>query len=378
MSVSGNLDTMPFADVLQWVSQSRKTGTLVVEGPRLTKKIYFQDGSVVAVASENPREFLGYYLVGWGYVGEEELQELLDMQQRHGTLLGELLVIIGRVDRDQLEVLLRVKAEETIYELFLWQEGRFRFLDGILPAMKFQPLGLGVDGLVLEGIRRLDEMDRISKVIPDARWIPRLTRALDMDSLGPRERRVLAEIDGGKSIQEVALAARFPDFVVFDFVFKCMRVQAVEILPPRGEEAAIPGFSKGSWRLLLRDGERELKQGDLLAAYRHLTEVRDRFQGQREVREHAGALERRIVQRLETRRLPPTAVLELAVPPAELTTQSFTPGEGFLLSRINGVYTLSEVLALVPGTDLELQLVVDSLISRGVLQVKGGASSTGG
>ena len=32
MSVSGNLRTMPLPDVLQWVAQSRKTGTLVLEG----------------------------------------------------------------------------------------------------------------------------------------------------------------------------------------------------------------------------------------------------------------------------------------------------------------------------------------------------------
>ncbi len=371
MSVSGNLSTMPFADVLQWVSQSRKTGTLVVEGPRLTKKIYFQDGTVIAVASENPREFLGYYLVGWGYIAEEELRELLDMQQRHGTLLGELLVIIGRMDRDELEVVLKVKAEETVYDLFLWKEGGFRFLDGILPSMKFQPLGLSVDGLVLEGMRRLDEMDRISKVIPSAEWVPRLARALDMDSLGPRERRVLAEIDGVRCIQDVALEARLPDFVVYDFVFQCIRIEAATVLPPRGEQAPIPGFSEGSWRLLLRDVQGALKQGELLDAFRRLTEVREKYREQREVQEHAAALERKIAQRMEARWLVPTTVLELAVPSAELTDQSFTPGEGFLLSRINGVYTLGEVLAQVPGPELEHRLVVDSLVGRGVLRVKG-------
>ena len=32
------------------------------------KKIYFRDGVVVAAASENPKEFLGYFLVGWNYI----------------------------------------------------------------------------------------------------------------------------------------------------------------------------------------------------------------------------------------------------------------------------------------------------------------------
>ena len=98
---------MPFADLLQWVTHSRKTGTLVVEGESYIKKIYFQDGLVAAVASNNPKEFLGYYLVGWDYIGDEELQELLDMQEQHRTMLGELLVMIGRLTREELDRVLR-------------------------------------------------------------------------------------------------------------------------------------------------------------------------------------------------------------------------------------------------------------------------------
>ena len=67
------------------------------------------------------------------------------MQDRHGTLLGELLVIVGHLTRDELINILHVKTEEAIYELFLWQEGDFRFLENILPAKKFQPLNLPVD-----------------------------------------------------------------------------------------------------------------------------------------------------------------------------------------------------------------------------------------
>ena len=51
MSISGNLRTMPFADLLQWVSQSRKTGTLSVEGEPHNKKIYFRDGLIAAAGS---------------------------------------------------------------------------------------------------------------------------------------------------------------------------------------------------------------------------------------------------------------------------------------------------------------------------------------
>ena len=62
VSISGNLRTMPFADLLQWVAQSRKTGTLVVDGPRFQKKVYFQDGSITASASDKVSNSAGLIL----------------------------------------------------------------------------------------------------------------------------------------------------------------------------------------------------------------------------------------------------------------------------------------------------------------------------
>ena len=117
MAVSGNLRTMPFPDLMQWISASRKTGTLVIKGQRYTKKILFQTGLVSAVTSNNPREHLGYYLVGWGILTEEEFEHLLDRQKEQNVMLGELLVQTSRLTREQVDHLVRLKTEETIYDL---------------------------------------------------------------------------------------------------------------------------------------------------------------------------------------------------------------------------------------------------------------------
>ena len=74
MTIAGNLRTMSLADLLQWLSASHKTGTLVVDGTSHTKRLIFRRGDIVAVSSDNPREMLGYYLVGWGYCSEEDLE----------------------------------------------------------------------------------------------------------------------------------------------------------------------------------------------------------------------------------------------------------------------------------------------------------------
>jgi hypothetical protein len=359
---------MPFADLLQWVSQSRKTGTLSVEGELYNKKIYCREGLVAAASSENPKEFLGYYLVGWGFLGDEELQELLDMQEEHGTLLGELLVIIGRLNRDELQHILQVKTEETIYELFLWEEGDFRFLENILPAKKFQPLNLPVEMITLEGVRRMDEWARCRESIPDETWVPRLVRAVDMKQLGETEMLILREINGENSIEHIALSSKLAFFHVLMFVFQGMKHGLFEVLPPDDVESAIPGFSEGAWRTLVRQVEEVLGDGDLLGAYRRLDEIREKYANQREVAELLTSIQRRIEKAVEELRLTESAVLELAIPSSELTELSCSPQEGFLLSRINGSYSLGEILKMIPGSDLENRLLVNALIERGVVR----------
>ena len=369
MSISGNLATMPFSDLLQWVSQSRKTGTLSVEGDPFNKKIYFRDGLVAAASSENPKEFLGYYLVGWDYLGDEELQELLDMQDQYGTLLGELLVIIGRLNREQLQHILQVKTEETIYELFLWTEGDFRFLENILPAKKFQPLNLPVEMITLEGVRRMDEWARCRDSIPDENWVPKVVRAVNVQELGETELSILREINGENSIEQIALSCRLAFFHVLMFVFQGMRHGLFEVGAPDGSgPAPIPGFSEGAWRTLVRQVEEVLSEGDLLAAYQRLGEIREKYADQREVTELATIVQGKIEAAVNKLNLTESAVLELAIPTSELTSLQCSPQEGFLLSRINGAYSLGEILKMIPGSDIENRLLLHAFMERGVVR----------
>jgi len=63
MAVSGNLKTMTPGDLLQWLSLGQKTGTLVVSNKAVEKKIFFKTGRVISSASNDPREYLGQFLM---------------------------------------------------------------------------------------------------------------------------------------------------------------------------------------------------------------------------------------------------------------------------------------------------------------------------
>ncbi len=370
MAVTGNIRTMPFPDLMQWISVSRKTGTLVIKGQRYTKKILFQNGLVSAVTSNNPREHLGYYLVGWGILTEEELEHVLDRQKELNVMLGELLAQSGRLTREQVDHVVRIKTEETIYDLMLWQEGEFFFLDDVQPRRDFKELQTPVDHFILEGARQVDERRRIAVVIADSGHIPRAIQPIDEARLTAAGQLVVQQIDGVKSIEEIALACRIPEFPVLSFVYQGVTNGVLELLPPAMPPKRVPGFLRSTWRDRLQEAESALALGDALEAYRKIVEVRERYANIPKALAAADQLEREIAADVEKLPIGPATILELALTPRDIVQLKCGPDEGFVLSRINGRYTVNQILALLPGAKLHNQLIIRNLIQRGVVQLR--------
>ena len=119
---------MPLPDLLQWLAISQKTGILLLQRREIIKEIYFRLGKIVASASNDPREYFGQFLLSYGKIDEEDLMRAFQKQGETGIKLGRILVMDGLLHEDEVQRFLRIKAEETIYDLFLWDEGTFKFL----------------------------------------------------------------------------------------------------------------------------------------------------------------------------------------------------------------------------------------------------------
>ena len=370
MSISGNLRTMPFADLLQWIAMSQKTGTLVIKGKRFTKKILFKVGRVEAVTSNNPREHLGYYLVGWGYLAEDELQTMLGVQQSQKVALGELLIKYGKMTREDVDRIIQIKTEVTIYDLMMWEEAEFFLLDDDVPRREFQGLDLPVDHFLFEGARQADEMRRIREIIPDSSHVPMILQAVDEQALSPQQLSILWEISGQQSIEVIGLRCRLPVFEVFSFVYHGIKASVFGLNQPPARVMPIPGAGQATWRDLLREAENSLTMGDFYEAYKQLCAVRDKLGSNPEVAEATRALEARIELEFAKTELSGDVILELALTLQEIAYLNCAPEEGFVLSRINGMYTLPRILPQLPGPKLKNQLIIHNLMQRGIVKVQ--------
>jgi len=377
MGITGNLRTMELAELLQWLSQARKSGTLVVHNAAVEKRVIFQDGKILTSGSTDPREYLGNFLVSHGYLSEVELTRAMQMQESSRMLLGKILVTLGVISEADLHRMLRLKCEESLYDLFTWEEGEFRFLDGEMPEHALVPLSLDVTGVVLEGMQRIDEWRRIRELIPDADALPVGIAPLDETVTDSGARQVLAMVDDQRTVAEIATALHASEFFVCRHLHTQARAGRVKVIRPRrivkagppagaagaaaaapAAPAAPPGPPVPDADALAGAASRHLAAHDLERALRYLRAARSLEPENRKLEALAQKIEDQVRTEVESAGVVPTAVPLLARSLEELAREKLSPQDGFLLTRLDGSYDVHSLLNIsaLPALDTLVQI----------------------
>ena len=364
MSLSGNLRTMELSEILQWISGGHKTGTLHLERRSVQKRIVFRKGVIYTSWSNDPRESLGQFLVRDGWITEEQLFRALLQQEQEGALLGAILVSTGILSEDALRQSLQQKAEETIYDLFLWPEGRFEFKEGELPTLI--EINMEVTGVILEGIRRLDEWARFREVFGSSRAGFNVKSGKPRPS-EPTEGRALDLAAQGRNLAEIALDLHASEFDAASLMFSLHERGLVESRPAVQDA---PPDLVGTIQDLLAAGAKRMEERryeEALAAYEEVLAI-DRL-NQHAKKGLIAVVEARGRDRA-VRKVPLEKVPVLCMDMAELTRQNFDAQEGFVLSRVNGEWDVRSILKLCPMGEEEALLIVSRLLERKVIRLQ--------
>jgi hypothetical protein len=386
MGIVGNLRTMQLEELLQWLSQSKKSGTLEINSGKVEKRIYFKDGRILSSSSSKPEEYLGHFLVSHGLISEMELGKAIELQEKTRTLLGKILVTTGALRENDLHRMLRFKAEESIYDIFSWTEADFRFLDDVLPESAMVPMSLDVTAIVMEGVQRVDEWRRIRQVIQGQDAIPVIVRELDFDNARPGERRILELIDDQRTLEEIRLQTHSSEFHVCRVLFEQHRLGTIKLIKPRwsaaplddGSAGAVGGGGGGhlgsttsaiaaalSATALLEAARLYLEEKGYEAALRHLRAARSLEPDNRAVQEALAEGEKQIRQEIERDGIKLTSVPRLATSMEQLSSAKLSPQEGFMLTRINGTYDIHSIVKITPMPQIDALMVFWKLARAG-------------
>lgn len=367
MSLAGNLRTMALPDILQWIAMGRKTGTLELRRRSVKKHIMFKRGEIFSSWSNDPRESLGQFLMRDRLVTEEQLFKALLRQEAQGRPVGAILVGEGVLGEKDLRRSLQLKAEETIYDLFLWPDGAFEFKEGELPNDMPIHLELDVTSVLMEGTRRVDEWARIRNAFPTSRTVFEAKAGSDQAVLEAAEKEALALAAAGKSLAEISLELRRSEFDASSLLFDLYNRGLVAVLEPGEETRPLDTVEAIQERLALAEERFRQKRYDLARkAYEEVLEL-DRL-NQNAKKGLVAVAEARDRERT-VGRIPLAKVPVVRMELAQLTKQNFDPQEGFVLSRVNGQWDVQSILKLCPMAEEDALMIFARLLERKVIEL---------
>jgi len=358
--LTGPVTRGTLAAALRTLATGRRSGTLTVRGSRGSKKIFFYDGQVLAVASAEAGERLGHYLVGWGHVTPSQLDELLERQRSEARGLGELAVARRLLDAEEMKRMLRIRAEDALFDLLRWDEGAFRFAPGLSPVRGYVELRLEVVRFLEHVEELMSVWRRLEQRVPDARDIPRVVPISQFATLSMAEAAILRQVDGQRTLGQVALMCRVSQLEVVTVLQIHAREGLVSFITAAGRSAA----TATPWQELLREAEHSVSFGDLAEAYDRLCQALTAWDTTRSALDEALAVEATIRSRLG---FAPETVLAPAAGPGLAADPRLNAEEAAVLARVDRPRPVADVLAELPGDRLRVEVVVHGLLQHGFL-----------
>ncbi len=367
MSLSGNLKTMDLAELLQWVTLGRKTGSLTFVRDKTKNHIFFKQGKIISSRSNEPTKQIGHYLLFHGKITEPQLKKALEIQLQTRVTLGKILVSEGHIETPDVERALIGRTEEVIYDLFLWEEGFFHFTANTFSLDDLILIDLDINAIIFEGVRRKDEWARIRKVFPSNGVVLALRPDADMKSLAltPLQKKLLYLVNLGKPVSEIILEVHGSDFLVNFELFglherEILEIKEVRELPPKKDDVGT----------LLKHGQELMKSQkypDAIGVFQEVLRLDPRNLW---ADEQIDMAEKAIVKELYETTLPRGKVPYFLVPESSLVRYSLSHQEGFVASRINGAWDVKSIVMLSPLREFEILQILAKLIRMKLIGLK--------
>ena len=207
----GSLARQPFARVLQRAYSARMSGALLLARGNTKKIVNFDEGYPVSIRSNMLSECLGQILLEQRLISAETLEESLRRMKETHQHQGEVLVAMGALSPYNLSRALMLQMESKLLEIFSWTSGDFMFKKGMSRQDAPMRLERTPAALILEGIRRHYDAERIHRVLAplSGKYLtphPDPRRRLQDITADANERRFIDGLDGTVKL-EAALAS---------------------------------------------------------------------------------------------------------------------------------------------------------------------------
>lgn len=184
MALEGNLEDFELTDVFQLIQLGAKDGSLRIQSSTDVGVVYFKSGMVIHAKTNS------------------------------------------------------FQGESAVDAIMSWKKGRFVFNQG--EETFDHTVDLPIQQVILEAARRIDELNKLQKLIPSFDVVVKIVEVPDVGvekiNLRPEEWKVLAFIDGIITINQIARRVNMSDFETARILYGLISSGLVKIAPKVIEE----------------------------------------------------------------------------------------------------------------------------------------------
>ena len=383
--LSGDFSTMPLRDLVAYLGGRRLTGTLRIMRAGVRKLILVRAGQVISASSNQPREFLGQFLINMGHLSEEQFSKAYATQRETQVPLGKIIVMTGLVAEPTVRATLSLKFRETLLDMFRWEEGEFSFDAGAVAEVDGVDTRVDLTEVRREGDFRETAWQSIRAAFPSGNLYLTVDegRLPEPPKPGTLDAKLVKRIREGLTIDEMAKVLHASDFLVYQRLYALHRLEAVKVsaTPPPGRQRPPPseedeaqvvdvdviGTESPTSEVIqaaqsyLENGN--FRDGEALARRAHEMEPTPETEALLRSAEAAlvGALRREMLDKPQ--------VPALLMSAAQLKTLQLSTPERYLLSRVDGKRDLGAIISMSPLKELEALKYFQSFVDGGLVKL---------
>lgn len=236
LAMAGDVAATGLLSLMNLYGQNRETGRLVLKRDHIERVIMMHNGDVASIGSNLPGDRLGSFLVRMGKVKEADLKQAQREAEKAGKRIGQALLAKGLIDAHELWTAIQEQITELFADVVNWVEGSFA-LYRVAPDFVFPTTPpLPMQGLLLEAVRRADEMSVYRERIPTVQSRLRRTQKPSHLADDPELQLAAAAIehfsDGRRdsSVAEIAKSLHIAEFDATRACYDLLKRGLVEVV----------------------------------------------------------------------------------------------------------------------------------------------------
>ena len=218
-------------NLMGFISHTDKTGilTMVSKGDQI--EVGFVKGKVNAAVYKRggAQELIKEYLVNSGKITNDDFNKITSLHRETKKPYEDILIHEKYINEKQWKDIIHFKIQEIIDELFIWETGSYEFIEDVIMYENSKlKISINTQGLIMEGMRRIDEWPNIIDALPSQDMC--FAKKADMvipENIGSEEKRLLDIINSSRDLKELVRISGLGKYITYQAIYNLLKLSLI-------------------------------------------------------------------------------------------------------------------------------------------------------